>query len=62
MGEFAVSIKLSEAESVSDSGGFAPLTPDQLLVAFLLSDTDRVTTVTDFGEFEQKICYIELLV
>ena len=24
MGEFAVSIKLSEAESVSDSGGFAP--------------------------------------
>jgi len=29
MGEFAVSIEHSEAKSVSASGGFAPLTPDQ---------------------------------
>jgi len=29
MGEFAVSIEHSEAKSVSASGGFASLTPDQ---------------------------------
>jgi len=29
MGEFAASVERSKAKSVSASGGFAPLTPDQ---------------------------------
>jgi len=33
-----------------------------MLVLFLLSNIDRFAMVTDFGEFKQKICYMEAFV